>query len=200
MEYISLHGYIRNTPLDTEVHAEHQLRADRSTCPEEKNIWNNAKLGRMKELGGKTGVLAGLNLPSACGGTEAGVQFPQGQLSESEEKHLRLTVKQLIYGSLNGMRIRQSSPQLYIPRKGARVPWKVQRLGAGVWGVWSDPRAGAAVDCRELLRGGEGGDCDGKCLWRKARQPWKQGDTAESHVGGGAITIAFLSPQASIGS
>ena len=31
-----------------------------------------------------------------------------GQLSESEEKHLRLRVKQLICGSLNGMRIRQS--------------------------------------------------------------------------------------------
>ena len=26
MEYISLQGYIRNTPSDTEVHAEHQLR------------------------------------------------------------------------------------------------------------------------------------------------------------------------------
>ena len=25
MEYISLHGYIRNTPSDTEVHAQHQL-------------------------------------------------------------------------------------------------------------------------------------------------------------------------------
>ena len=31
MEYISLHGYIRNTPSDTEVHAEHQLRSDRKT-------------------------------------------------------------------------------------------------------------------------------------------------------------------------
>ena len=31
-----------------------------------------------------------------------------GQLSVSEEKHLRLRVKQLICGSLNGMRIRQS--------------------------------------------------------------------------------------------
>ena len=31
MEYMSLHGYIRNTPSDTELHAEHQLRADRST-------------------------------------------------------------------------------------------------------------------------------------------------------------------------
>ena len=31
VEYISLHGYIRNTPSDTEEHAEHQLRVDRST-------------------------------------------------------------------------------------------------------------------------------------------------------------------------
>jgi len=33
------HGYIRNTPSDPEVYAEHQLRVDRSTCPVEKNIW-----------------------------------------------------------------------------------------------------------------------------------------------------------------
>ena len=33
VEYISLHGYIRNTPSDTEVHAEHQLKADRRTLP-----------------------------------------------------------------------------------------------------------------------------------------------------------------------
>ena len=31
VEYVSLHGYIRNTPADTEVHAEHQMRADRRT-------------------------------------------------------------------------------------------------------------------------------------------------------------------------
>ena len=31
MEYILLHGYIRNTPSHTEVHVEHQLRVDRST-------------------------------------------------------------------------------------------------------------------------------------------------------------------------
>ena len=38
LDYISLHGYIRNTPSDTEVHAEHQLRMDRGTWPVEKNI------------------------------------------------------------------------------------------------------------------------------------------------------------------
>jgi len=37
------------------------------------------------------------------------------------------------------------------------------------------------------LRGGEGGVCDEKWLWRKAGAPWKQGDTAESHFGVGAI-------------
>ena len=30
VEYISLHRYIWNTPSETEVHAENQLRADRS--------------------------------------------------------------------------------------------------------------------------------------------------------------------------
>ena len=29
VEYISLQGYIGNTPSDTEVHAEHQWRVDR---------------------------------------------------------------------------------------------------------------------------------------------------------------------------
>ena len=38
MGYISLQGYIRNTPLETEVHAEQQLTADKSTWPMEKNI------------------------------------------------------------------------------------------------------------------------------------------------------------------
>ena len=61
----------------------------------------------MKEVGGKRGELAGLDLPLAGGGTEAGGPIPtSGQLSESEEKHLRLRVKQLIGGSLNGMRIK----------------------------------------------------------------------------------------------
>ena len=29
IKYFSLHGYIRNIPSDTEVHAAHQLRVDR---------------------------------------------------------------------------------------------------------------------------------------------------------------------------
>ena len=53
---------------------------------------------------------------------------------------------------------------------------------------------------RKEWRGCEGGDHDGKCQLRKARKPWKQGNTAESCIEGGAITIASLSPHASIGS
>ena len=86
----------------------------------------------MKVLGGKTGVL-GLDLPSAGGGTEAGGPIPTlGQLSEIEEKYLRLRVKKLICNSLNGMRIRQFLPQPYIPQSRKQVPCKAQWLGAGV--------------------------------------------------------------------
>ena len=54
-------------------------------------------------------MLVGLDLSSAGGGTEAGGLIPiSEQLSESGEKHLRLRVKQLICGSRDGMRIKQS--------------------------------------------------------------------------------------------
>ena len=33
------------------------------------------------------------------------------------------------------------------------VPWKAQQLGAGIWGLWSDPRVRAAVDCGETNQG-----------------------------------------------
>ena len=51
------------------------------------------------------------------------------------------------------MRIRQSLLQTYTPQRGTWVPWKVQWLGAGVWGMWSNPRARAAIDFRETDRG-----------------------------------------------
>ena len=73
MDFISLPRYIRKTSSYTEVRAEQQLRVDRRTSPVEKNIQIHAKLGRMKELMGKTGVLVGLALPLVGGGTEAGV-------------------------------------------------------------------------------------------------------------------------------
>ena len=58
------------------------------------------------------------------GNCSRGLIPTSGQLFESEEKHLRLRVKQLICGSLKGMRIRQSLSQPYIPQTGTQVPWK----------------------------------------------------------------------------
>ena len=81
MEYNSLHGYIRSTPSDTKVHAEHQLRENRSTRLREKNTQNHEKLGRMEELGGNTGVLVGLDLPS-----------PVGELKQGSDRHGRAVV------------------------------------------------------------------------------------------------------------
>ena len=99
-------------------------------------------------------MLLGLDLPSVGGGTESEGPIPTGgQLSESEEKHLRLRVKQLICGMLNGMRIRQSLSQLYILQTGSQVPWRGQRLGAEVLGLWSNPKGRAAVDYREMNLG-----------------------------------------------
>ena len=112
VEYISLHRYIRNTPSDTEVHAEYQLRADRRIWPVEENPQNHSKLSRTKELGGKNRSVS-RTAPALSGwGNWSRGPIPTGQLSQSEEKHLRLRGKQLICGSLNGMRIRQSLPQL----------------------------------------------------------------------------------------
>ena len=61
---------------DTKVLAEHHLRVARSTWSWGKNIQNHTKFGRAKELGGKTGVFVGLNLPLVASGTEAEVWSP----------------------------------------------------------------------------------------------------------------------------
>ena len=87
----------------------------------------------MKELGGKdrsisrTGPTLG-----GWGNLSRGLIPTAGQLSESEEKYLRLRVNHLICGSLNGVRIRQSLPQPYICQAGTWVSWKGQWLGPGV--------------------------------------------------------------------
>ena len=75
--------------------------------------------------------------------------------------------------------------------------------GAGSWSLGIVEQSQSKGCCwlpRDRLRGWEGGDRGGKCLWRKARQPWKQGNPAELCVVGGIITIASPSPHASIGS
>ena len=80
---------------------------ERTRVPDQwKRIY--AKLGRMKELGKNRSVSMKGPALSGWGNWSRGPIPKLGQLSESEEKHLRLRVKQLICGNLNGMRIRQS--------------------------------------------------------------------------------------------
>ena len=76
LEYISLHGYIRNTPSDPEVHAEHQLRADRSAWPEERIYRTMQNSIRQRNWGENRSVR---RIAPALGrwGTEAGVQSLQ---------------------------------------------------------------------------------------------------------------------------
>ena len=85
----------------------------------------------MKELGGETGMLVGL-ANQWVGELKQGLVPTSGQLSESEEKHLRLRVKPLVCSTLNGMRIRQSLLQPYISQRLTVVSWKAQSLGDGV--------------------------------------------------------------------
>ena len=47
----------------------------------EKSIQSHAKLGRMKEPGGKAGVLVGLDLPSVG-----------GEIKQGSDPHIRATV------------------------------------------------------------------------------------------------------------
>ena len=98
-------------------------------------------------------MLVGLHLPLVVGERKQGSDPHLGQLSESEKKHLRLRVKQLICGSLNGMRIRGSLLQPYIPWTGTRVPWKAQRLGAGVGECGAIPRRGLLLTAEKWIEG-----------------------------------------------
>ena len=120
------------------------------------------------------------------------------QLSESEEKYLRLRVKQMICGSLNEWEADSPCCSHTYPGQECRSPRKCRGWELEFRDCGPIPGQGCCWLQRDRLRGCEGGDCGGKCLWRTARQPWKQGNTAESRVVGEAITIASLSPNASM--
>ena len=151
-----------------------------------KTQWDEGTKGKNRSLS-RTGPA-----PSGWGNWSKGLILTSRQLSESEEKHLRLRVKQLIYGSLNGMRIRHSLPQAHIPWTGILVSWKAQQLGAGVKELWSNPRVRGAVGCGET----DWGDVREEIMVGNTSggKPSSHGKgvTAESSVGGGAITIASL--------
>ena len=73
----------------------------------------------------------GLDLPLAGGGIEAGVQPPYQGNCLGQKRNTRLRVKQLICGSVNGMRIRQLLLKPSYPGQGHTSPrrhssWKLE--------------------------------------------------------------------------
>ena len=111
----------------------------------------------------------------------------------------RMRVKELICSSLNGMRIKQSLPQPFTPQTGTWVLWKAQRLGGGVWGLRSNSRGKAAVDCR----GTDGGKAEEETLvgnaWGGKPGSHESKGTLLSHAEGVEPSPQPLSPHASIG-
>ena len=109
-----------------------QSRVDRSSWPAEKNIephktWQDEGTRGKNRSDSRTGpTLDELGNWSRC-------LIPTlGQLSESEEKHLRLRVKQLICGSLNGIENQTVlAAAIHTPDRNASH-LKVQRQGVGV--------------------------------------------------------------------
>ena len=146
----------------------------------------------MKEVGGKTGVLVGLDLPSASAGTEAGVQSPhwgnwvRGETFEAESQTADLWQLKWYKNQ------RVLAAAIYTPNRDAG-PLGGAATGSCSLGIVEQFQGeGRCWLQRDRWRGCEGGDCGGKCLWKKAGQPWKQGNSAELCIGSGAITIASL--------
>ena len=120
---------------------------------------------------------------------------PHIRATESEEKHLRLRVNQLICSNLNGMRIKTVLA--------TAIHTRDRDTGPGRCSSWElEFRDSGAIPGRGLLltveRWMEG--MERRRLWwempmEERGQPWKQGYPAESRVGGGDITSASLSPQ-----
>ena len=155
----------------------------------------------MKEVGGKPGLLVGLDLPSVDGGSEAGVRshigallWVRGETFKAERERADLWQPKW------NEKPTVLAAAIYTPDRNAGP---LEGTVAGSWSLGTVEQSQGEGCCwlwRDRLKGYEGGDCGGKCLWRKARQPRKQGDMAESRGGGGAVTIASLSPQACTGS
>ena len=124
-----------------------------------------------------------------------------GQLSESEEETLKAESKTAdLWQPKWNENQTVLAAAIHTPDRDTS---SLKGTTAGSWSLGIVEESQGEGCCwlqRDGSRGGKGGDCGGKRLWRKAGQPRKQGDTAGSCIGGGAITIAYLSPHASIGS
>ena len=86
-------------------------------------------------------MLVGLDLPSADGGTEAGVVSPHQGNSLSQTDSERADLWQ---SKWNENQTVLATAVHTLDRDTG--PLEAQKLGAGVQGLWSNPRARAAID------------------------------------------------------
>jgi hypothetical protein len=139
-------------------------------------------------------VLVGLDLPSAAGELKQGsnphiraIEWVRGETFKAESETADLwQPKWNENQTVLATAVHNLDKDAHLLEGAEAASWSLaiveQSQGEGCCWLW-----------RDGSRGCEGGDCGGKCLWRKVRQPWKQGDTAEWRIGGGAITISSLS-------
>ena len=90
---------------------------------------------------------------SRWGNSSRGPIPTSGQLSESEEGHLRLRVKQLISRSLNGMRIRQSLPSHRQHGQGGRSPGRRSGWELGFRDCGAIPGRGLLLTVERRIQG-----------------------------------------------
>ena len=131
-------------------------------------------VGWRKELGERRVIRTG-HVPGGWG-TWSRDQIPtSGQLFRTEEKHLRLLESAAAHVWQSEW---NENHTIFLTALHTLdriwVPWNVRWLGAGLWGLESNPSVRSAFDCRERVGGGhEGVDGGGKYLGRKAGQPWR---------------------------
>ena len=87
VKYISFHGYIRNTPSDTEVHAEHQLSGQECLTRGEEYI-DPSKTQQGRGTKEKNRSVSLVDLPLAGGGTEAAVPSPHRGSCLSQRRNI----------------------------------------------------------------------------------------------------------------
>ena len=129
--------------------------------------------------------------------TEAGVRSPhQGNCLGQRCSIWGFWSLKQIWDSLNGITHSILAAAMHTPDRDTSA---LESSVAGSWRIeiGEQSQASSAVDWRDGPRGPEGGNSSGKCLWRKARQTRRQGDSTESHTGGGARTLVSLSPHVS---
>ena len=130
-------------------------------------------------------MLLGLGLPSVGGRTKVGVRYPHGINCLDHRRNILgwelISLKQLICGSLNGMRIRHSLPQSYTSDRDTGH-LEGTAVGSRILGIVEQSQGkGCYWLQRYGLMGCEGGYWGAKCLWRNTRHHGRKGNCQVNH-------------------